>query len=192
MEVHRSFYRPSHRFRDQVSMAYSSIRRVVELAYPHDLEPQLDCRFGYESGSADISNMLIVYIWTLFEAYMNQAYAAIHDGEIPSDVRSEYTGWGQMRNWLIEKGMFNEDLSRFDELLGEFCARRNCLVHNNGIVDEQYVNQVRAYGGESAFSIGDMILTDWAYHKKLEFELVNSFNLSLEAEVQLFPRDSNP
>jgi len=75
-------------------------------------------------------------------------------------------------------------------LFGEFCARRNCIVHNNGIVDDQYVNQVRAYGVESAFSIGDTILTEWPYHKKLEDALVDKFNLHLKTEVELFPRES--
>jgi len=138
--------------------------------------------------------MLVVYIWTLFEDYMRQAYVAVHDGKLPKDddVRRKNRGWKEMRKWLSEKDMFNKNLGKFDELLSEFCARRNCLVHQNGKVDEQYINQVREHGGESDFSVGDQILTDWAYHKKLADALVNGFNVDLETEVSCYPRYVEP
>ncbi len=150
----------------------------------------MDYKFGNETGLADISNMLVVYIWTLFEVYMREAFIAIHGNNPPNDaiVRSNNKGWGQMRKWLEEKKMFNEILRRFDSLIGEFCARRNCLVHNEGKVDEQYVNQVKKYGGSPTFSVGDKVHTDWKYHKALEDSLVPRFNIALEAEVELYLR----
>jgi len=188
----RSFGEQSLRFRAQVLVAYKSVLTVVRDAYHPDSESQREYIFGNKIGLLEISNMLAVYIWALLEAYMRKAYIAIHDGNPPKDfdVRRNNRGWSQMREWLTDKNMFNENLGKFDELFGEFCARRNCIVHNNGIVDDQYVNQVRAYGVESAFSIGDTILTEWPYHKKLEDALVDKFNLHLKTEVELFPRES--
>lgn len=188
--VYRSFYHQAHRFRDQVSEAYWAILWVARLAYPNDSESELDYKFGNETGLANISNMLVVYIWTLFEVYMREAFIAIHVNNPPDDatVRSRNKGWGQMREWLEEKKMFNEILRSFDSLIGEFCARRNCLVHNDGKVDKQYVNQVKKYGGSHTFSVEDKIHTDWKYHKALEDALVPRFNIALEMEVELYLR----
>ena len=145
MKLNRNFYAQSHRFRNRVSVDYSSVRRVAKQAYLSDSESELDSRFSNEAGLAGISNMLVVYIWTLFEDYMRQAYVAVHDGKLPKDddVRRKNRCWKEMRKWLSEKDMFNKNLGKFDELLSEFCARRNCLVHQNGKVDEQYINQGR-------------------------------------------------
>jgi hypothetical protein len=92
--VYRSFYRQSHKFRNQVSLSYSAILRVAKQAYPNDSESELDYKFGNETGLADISNMLVVYIWTLFEVYMREAFVAIHDNNPPDDatVRSRNKG----------------------------------------------------------------------------------------------------
>jgi hypothetical protein len=57
-------------------------------------------------------------------------------------------------------------------------------------VDEQYVNQVKKYGESSTFSAGDKIHTDWKYHKALKDALVSRFNMDLETEVNLYPRDN--
>ena len=191
LQAHRSFYRPSHRFRNQVSLAYSAIHRVINQACPTDSESEFEAKLINESGLSVISNLLVVYIWTLFEIYMREAYVAIHDKNTPrdNDVRNNNYGWDKMKKWLTVKGMF-VNLKRFDALLGEFCARRNCLVHNEGKVDGQYLRQVSNYGGSSAYPEGDFIGTGWRYHKKLNDALVNHFNLILESEVELFPREN--
>lgn len=193
MQAKRSFYRPSHRFRNQVSGAYWVIWQVAREANPRDSESELESKLGSERGLADISNMLVVYIWTLFEVYMSEAYVKIHDRNPPDegDVRKRNSGWGQMREWLIEKNMF-DNLKQFDSLLGEFCARRNCLVHKDGKVDAQYMKQATRFVGSSTLSIGDQILTEWRYHMELKKALVNRFNLYLESEVEMFPRDDMP
>lgn len=190
-QAYRSFYRPSHRFRNEVSHAYSAIHWVINQAYPTKSESEFESNLINMPGLLKISNMLVVHIWTLFEVYMREAYVAIYDKNISqdNDVRNNNYSWGRMREWLTEKGMFIY-LKEFDALLGEFCARRNCLVHNEGKVDSQYLRQVNICGGSSAYAEGDFILTEWRYHKKLNDALVNHFNLILESEVDIFPREN--
>lgn len=191
LQAYRSFYRPSHKFRNEVDDAHSAVHRVFNRAYPAASEGEFEANLINWSGLSQISNMLVVHIWTLFEVYMKEAYIAIHDKNTPKDnvVRNNNKGWGQMREWLTEKGMF-EYLIKFDALLGEFCARRNCLVHNEGRVDSQYLLQVDLHGGCSTYEKGDFILTEWRYHMKLKDALANHFNLILESEVDMFPREN--
>jgi hypothetical protein len=188
MEPKRSFYRQGHRFRDEIGVTYSSILRLVRQAY----DENLDEWFGWDHSGGDIgylSNMMVVYVWTLFEELMRKAFIAIHDYDPPKEdqVRKNNRGWGEMRAWLIKRGMFSE-LKDFEPFVSELGARRNCLVHQIGLVDDQYIQQASKYGGKPAFAEGERVWTDHAYHKQIEKKLIY-FEMVLQSEAELYPRE---
>jgi hypothetical protein len=177
------FDRQRHQFRDDLGHAYMCMKSIVGKAYSEDY----DQWFGFDHSGWDVghfSNMQVIHVWTLFEELMRNAFVAVHGNysrESDDFIRKNY-GWGKMREWLNDKGMFTDDLRRFQPLIGELDARRNCLVHNNGFVDNRYLVQTFEYGGETDFNLNDRIWTDWHYHQQLETQL-RHFQNWMGAEV---------
>ena len=174
-----SFYREGHRFRDEFLEFYRGMRRLVKLAYGDDFTFMFDWD---QSGSpaGHLSIMIIVYVCTLFEELMRDAYIFINPGRNITDneLRKNTQSWYGIKNWLVSNNLLNSGLLDYEQLISELHARRNCLVHKNSVVDEQYIKQATEFGGIAAFKLGDRIWTNWKYHEKLVKELV-SFQMFL-------------
>jgi hypothetical protein len=187
---HISFYPSGHHFRDEVSLLYSNVERLVEQAYGDNFVYMFEWdQSGREVGY--LSNMTVVYVWTLLENLMRNAYiyafSNINECLDEDKIRKNNSGWGQMSKWLTSIGPLNDklsnDLKGFEPVIGELDARRNCLVHCNGIVDQQYKQQVTKYNGKHYFKLGHAIWTDWEYHKQLKKQLI-SFQMLLEGRLE--------
>jgi len=183
------FYHQGHHFRDEISIVYGEMQRLLRQAYGEDFA-QLFTWDHSGSNVGYLSNMLVVYIWTIFEELMRNAFVTVYGDRAlkEDDIRKNNSSWGKMRKWLNAKGIFTDNLKRFEPLIGELNARRNCLVHNRGIVDKQYINQVSKYGGAPAFKLGEHIWTSWDYHQQLEHQLI-LFQMHLSTRVEIHLRD---
>jgi len=181
-----SFYQQGHRFRNELSSLYMDIRRLATLAYGDNFAVMFEWdKSGTEAGH--LSNMVIVYVWSLFEEFMRDAYIFVNPGRhiTEEEIRKNTQGWSKLRKWLKSKNILNGNLASFEPLISELDARRNCLVHKNGNVDEQYIKQATQFGGIAAFNLDDRIWTDWKYHEQLEERLV-SFQMFLEGALEKY------
>ena len=181
-----SFYWQGHRFRNELSSLYIDIRRLATLAYGDNFAVMFEWdQSGSEAGH--LSNMVIVYVWSLFEEFMRDAYIFVNPGRqvTEDEIRKNTQGWSKVRKWLKSKNILNGNLASFEPLISELDARRNCLVHKNGNVDEQYIKQATQFGGIAAFNLDDRIWTDWKYHEQLEERLV-FFQAFLEIALEKY------
>jgi len=177
------FDRQRHRFRGEIRIVYSQLWALVRGAYGDSFAKEFAWnRSG--TGVGYLSNMAVVYVWTIFEELMRNAFIAVHGTPLlgDDDLMHKNYGWGKMTDWLSNKNMFTDNLKRFGPLVGELDARRNCLVHRNGVVDQIYIDQACRYGSEPAFRLGRRVWTSWDYHQQLETQLFH-FQNSLGAEV---------
>lgn len=184
------FYHRGHHFRDEISIVYMEMQRLLRQAYGDDFTEL----FTWDHSGSNvgyISNMLVVYVWTIFEELMRSAFVTVYGDPALKEkyIRDNNFSWGEIREWLIDEGIFTANLKGFEPLIGELNARRNCLVHNRGIVDSQYINQVVKYGGVSAFTLGKHIWTSWDYHQQLENQLI-FFQMHLSSTVETCLRNS--
>jgi hypothetical protein len=181
-----SFYRQGHRFRNELALLYMDIRRLATLAYGDNFSDMFKWdKSGTEAGY--LSNMVVVYVWTLFEEFMRDAYIFVNPSRtiLEDEIRKNTQGWSKLRKWLKCKNLLNDNLATFEPLISELDARRNCLVHKNGKVDEQYIEQATKFGGKAAFKLNDCIWTDWEYHKQIEKQLI-SFQMFLEIALEKY------
>jgi hypothetical protein len=178
---HNSSYQQGHQFRDDISLLYSSVKGLVIQAYGDDFTIMFE--WDYSGGAVGyLSNMTVVHAWTLFENLMRNAFIYSNSEQQVDEslIRKNNYGWEQMRKWLKRKNILNKGLMEYETLISELDARRNCLVHRNGVVDEQYITQATKYGGIAYFDIGKRIWTDWKYHEQISRRLI-SFQMLLWA-----------
>jgi hypothetical protein len=187
-----SFYRQGHRFRNELSSLYMDIRRLATLAYGDNFAVMFEWdKSGTEAGH--LSNMVVVYVWSLFDEFMRDAYIFVNPGShiTEGEIRKNTQGWSKVRKWFKSKNLLNANLTSFEPLISELDARRNCLVHKNGNVDEQYIEQATQFGGIAGFDFGSRIWTDWEYHEQLEKRLV-SFQMFLNPALENYVNSSLP
>ncbi len=185
------FYHQGHHFRDEISIVYMEMQRLLRQAYGEDFTEL----FTWDHSGSNVgyvSNMLVVYIWTIFEELMRNAFVTAYGDRALKevDIRNNNSSWGKMGKWLSAKGIFTDNLRRFEPLIGELNARRNCLVHNRGIVDSQYISQTSKYGSIPAFRLGEHIWTSGNYHQQLEHQLIY-FQMHLSTGVEMYLRRSS-
>lgn len=140
-----------------------------------------------------LSNMIVVYVWSLFEEFIRDVYLFINEGQQINEqnMRKNTQGWSNIRKWLNKNKLLSDYLITFEPLIGELDARRNCLVHKNGKVDSQYINQANKYCATATFKLGDNVWTDWKYHEQLEKDLT-SFQMLLTAIIESSINNNSP
>lgn len=101
---------------------------------------------------------------------LNEAIHIIIDRKIESILFKNF--YKQMRflkdewNINIEEGIIKW------EIIDEAYQRRNILVHNDGIVNERYMKNVRPYDGMESVKKGDKLNVDGKYYLKVYMEII--------------------
>lgn len=85
--------------------------------------------------------MLVTFLEILFQDAIVQA--RMSDGETKQDALkfANIDGWGKRLRVLQKLGLIAETHAKFETPVIEFTKLRNLLVHNNGVIDQAYLDK---------------------------------------------------